>query len=362
MSTHEAPRARPIPLEVEDVTAEWLTAVLQPHAPGARVDRIDRLEAHSGTTGRLRLGLHGDDPRLPTSVFVKLAPFTEERRALVDMVGMGVSEARFYAEVAPWLRVRTPAVWHADHDEAGGYVMVLEDLTAAGATQPTQDEPDSADFAARVMETLASCHAELHGSPRFAAGGDLAWIEEHGRGYGAAAALDFLRHSVETIGGGMPPVFHQLAELCIANGEQVAQLLAEGTPTLVHGDSHIGNMLRQDHTPILIDWAMVSCGPGIRDVSYFIGNSVPTEVRRENEQELLRRYLAALAERGVEIPWAEAWERYRLHMVTGWIAAVSTAGMGDALQPIEIGMRATERSNVAIEDLDVVDLLRASLG
>ena len=147
-------------------------------------------------------------------------------------------------------------------------------------------------------------------------------------------------------------MFHELLALCLANADRVAELLAEGTPTLVHGDSHIGNMLRHDDDPILIDWAMVSCAPGLRDVAYFIGNSVPPEVRREHEQQLLRRYLAALAERGVDIPYDEAWDRYRLHMVTGWIAAVATAGMGDALQPIEIGMRATERSNLAIEDLE----------
>ena len=125
----------------------------------------------------------------------------------------------------------------------------------------------------------------------------------------------------------------------MAHADCVAELLAAGTPTLVHGDSHIGNMLRQGDEPILIDWAMVSAAPGIRDVAYFVGNSVPPEVRRGHEQELLRRYLAALAERGVEIPYDEAWDRYRLQMVTGWISAVATAGMGDALQPIEIGMQ-----------------------
>ena len=351
----------PIPIEVAELTAEWMTTVLDPHAPGAVVEQLEIMEQHSGTTGRVRLRVLSDDPRLPASVFVKLAPFSPERRALVDMVGMGVSEARFYAEVAPWLPVRTPAVWHAEHDTAGGYVMVLEDLTAAGASQPTQDEPDSAAFAGQVMEAFASFHAPLHGSPRFAAGGDLAWIEEHGRGYGAGTALGFISHAVDTIGDEMPPVFHEMVEVCMAHADCVAELLAAGTPTLVHGDSHIGNMLRQGDEPILIDWAMVSAAPGLRDVAYFIGNSVPPEVRRDHEQELLRRYLAALAERGVEIPYDEAWDRYRLQMVTGWIAAVATAGMGDALQPIEIGMRATERSNIAIEDLEVIPLLHKAL-
>jgi hypothetical protein len=351
----------PIPVEVEDLTAEWLTTVLAAVAPGATIDAVEILDQHSGTTGRVRLRLECDDDRIPASVFVKIAPFTPARRAMVDMVGMGVSEARFYAEVSSGLPVRTPTVWHAEYDEAGRYIMVLEDLTASGATQPTQDEPDSEAFAGQVMDVFASFHAELHGSSRLGPGGDLGWIGARGRGYGGGAAAGIIKHAVDTLGADMPPVFHELAELYLPNADRVAALLAEGAPTLIHGDSHIGNFLRQDGAPVLLDWAMVSSGPGIRDIAYYVGNSVPTEVRRNNEQDLVRRYLDALAGHGVDLPFDETWDRYRLHMVTGWISAVATAGMGDALQPLEIGLLATARSNTTIGDLDVVPLLRAAL-
>lgn len=351
-----------IPIEVDQLTAEWLTTILQSHAPGATVDAVEVLDRSSGTTGRARLGLTSSDDRIPATVFVKLAPFTEERRALVDLVGMGVSEARFYTEIAPSVPVRTAPVWHADHDADGGYIMVLEDLNAAGASQPTQDEPDAADFAGQVMEVFAALHAAFADSPRFAPGGDLAWVEERGRGYGGSgAALDFMHHSVATLGDQMPPVFQELAAVYLPNADAVAALLAQGRQTLIHGDSHIGNMLRHDGEPLLIDWAMVSAAPGIRDVAYFVGNSIPAEVRREHEEDLVRRYVDALAAHGGDLSFDDAWEGYRLHMIAGWIAAVSTAGMGDALQPLEIGMRATERSNLAIEDLEVVPLLRRLL-
>ena len=106
------------------------------------------------------------------------------------------------------------------------------------------------------------------------------------------------------------------------------------------------------------------CGrvPSLRDVAYFIANSIPHEVRQQHEGELLRTYLDALAAQGVEIPWDEAWDTYRLQTVSGWIAASTTAALGDALQPLEVSMRATERSNLAIEELEVVPLLRRKLG
>ena len=74
--------------------------MLQAYAPGAELHAIDVVEAHAGTTGRARVELTHDDPRLPGSVFVKLAPFDSEQRAFVDQTGMGVAEARFYADVA----------------------------------------------------------------------------------------------------------------------------------------------------------------------------------------------------------------------------------------------------------------------
>jgi aminoglycoside phosphotransferase (APT) family kinase protein len=353
----------PIPVEVEELTAEWFTEVLQARAPGAVVTGAEVVDTSSGTTGRARVRLVSTDEQIPDTVFVKLPPFTPDRRAMVNMVGMGVAEARFYEEVAPWLPVRTPAVLHAAHDTADdGYIMVFEDLSSAGATQPTQEEGDAADFAAQVMESMASFHAHMHGSPRLAAGGDLQWIADRTHGYGSDEGMAIMRMGIADFGDEMPPVFHELAEIYLTQGVRFNEVLFEGPLTLAHGDSHIGNMLRDGQGPILLDWAMVSRAPGLRDVAYFVGNSIPHEVRQHHERDLLRHYLDALAAHGVEIGWDEAWDTYRLQMITGWIAAASTAAMGDTLQPLEIGMRATERSNQALEELEVVPLLRRKLG
>jgi hypothetical protein len=352
-----------IPVEVEELTAEWFTEVMQSRAPGAVIDGVEVIDTSSGTTGRARVGLTSADERIPSTVFVKLPPFTPDRRAMVNMTGMGVSEARFYESVASWLPVRTPSLWFAAHDlHDDGYIMVFDDLSAAGATQPTQEEADALGFASQVMGTFARLHGAMHGSPRIEPGGDLQWIGERTHGYGKEEGNAILRMGLHSFGDQMPPVFHELADLYLTRGTEFNDVLFAGTQTLIHGDCHIGNMLRDADGPILLDWAMVSHGPGLRDVAYFIGNSLPHEVRKHHEQELLRTYLAALADNGVEIPWDEAWDTYRLQIVTSWIAASMTAAMGDSLQPLEIGMRATERSNLALEELDVLPLLRERLG
>ncbi len=349
-----------IPVEVEDITAAWCTEILQRHAPGAEVTAIEVLAAHSGTTGRARIGITGDDRRLPPSVFVKLAPFSEERRSFVAANGMGVAEARFYEELAGEVPVHVPAVWHAAHDQAGRYVMVLQDLAAAGASFPRPRDPDSEAVAEAVVGQLARLHGAFHASPRFGPEGDLAWIEEKSRTYGSAAAL--VAQGVDRIGDRMPASFHRLAAVYIPHADAVAALVGQGPRTLVHGDAHLGNMFVLDGRPGFLDWAVLGFGPGVRDVAYFLGNSVTTEVRRRRERDFLDGYCEILGQRGVRLTPDLAWDQYRRQMITSWVAAVVTAGFGSALQPIDIVLRGVARANHSIEDLDVADLLREELG
>jgi hypothetical protein len=110
------------------------------------------------------------------------------------------------------------------------------------------------------------------------------------------------------------------------------------------------------------DWAVASRYPGIRDVAYFLCNSLPTETRRAEEGALLDRYRRALADDGVELDAELVQEQYRLFSVYSWIAATTTAAMGSKWQPAEVGRRATERTTQALIDLDVLGLLAERLG
>ena len=63
-----------IPARVEDLTPQWFSEIL-----GSQVRSVEILDAHSGTTGRARVGLTATSD-LPDTVFVKLQPFVEEQR------------------------------------------------------------------------------------------------------------------------------------------------------------------------------------------------------------------------------------------------------------------------------------------
>jgi hypothetical protein len=349
--------ATSIPLDVEDADPSWLTRVL-----GTEVAAVEVVDAHSGTTGRARLALSypdgGDGPRV---VFLKLAPFDESQRRFVDTVGLGVAEARFYRDVAPEVPVRVPEVFHAAVSDDRRYVMLLEDLEATGCRFPSTRDPDVADTIAAVIEGLAALHIAYWGSSRLEDGGDLAWVREGYRvAFGSGAT--FVEKARDSFGDQMSPTFRRLAELSIARPAEIADLLAAGPPTLIHGDPHLGNLFVDGSRAGFFDWGMVWRATGMRDVAYVLGNSTPTDVRRSHERDWVLHYTELLSSAGIELSFDDAWRQYRLLVTYAWNSATSTAAMGSRWQTIEVGRGGMGRATAAAEDLETVPLLESLLG
>lgn len=346
-----------LPTEIEELRPEWFARVLDREVFAARV-----LERSSGTTGRARVALRGA-PDVPATVFVKLPPFDERQRKLVDKTGMGVAEARFYRDLAEELPVRVPGVWFADTDELG-YVMVLEDLVSSGCRFPTPNDADIAARALDIVEQLAALHARFWDSSRFAPGGDLEWLAARGIAAGGGGRA-FIQQAVDLLGDRMGPAFLRIADVYLARAQDIGELWSSGTGTFVHGDSHLGNLFVDveagDRTGFL-DWAVLCRAPGMRDVAYVMCNSVPPDIRAANERALIDRYRALLAADGVDLDAAEAWDQYRLFAVYAWVAATATAGMGAKWQPVEVGLAGTERATAACEHLGSAELLETLLG
>jgi hypothetical protein len=347
-----------IPLDADDLTADWFSDVL-----GATVRDITILDRHSGTTGRVHVALDGD-AAVPETVFVKLAPFDAAQRVFVNQVGMGVTEARFYRDVARDVDLRIPRAHYAEYQHVDGddrYVMVLEDLHASGCRFPVADD-DDIEFRARdIVAQLATFHARFWESPRFEPGGDLAWLAQGGTGTGDGGAT-FVRMALDAYADRLPDGFVPLAEFYIARSREVPPLYREGDRTLVHGDAHLGNLFVDGTRTGFLDWAVIAHAPGIRDVAYPLCNSIPTDVRRAHERALVARYCELLAENGIDLAVDTAWEQYRIFALYAWVAAAATLGMGSKWQPEHIGLGGTTRATQAAVDLDVLGLLEARLG
>jgi hypothetical protein len=360
----------PVPVDIDDLSAAWFTDVLSRRAPGVKVTRLRIADAHSGTTGRVAVSIELRDPGhgVPDRLFVKLAPFDEWQRRFIRRVGIGAAEARFYAQLGDELPVRIPGVWHADVDGDGNYVCVLEDVVASGCRFPRPSDADIHEVAMSTVEELALLHARYWESHRFTT--DLAWVPARA-GFGAGgsakpeaanAAGSFVSRALDRFGGDMPPVFGAVGAAYVEHTAAVLDLWDEGRRTLIHGDPHMGNMFVDGARAGFFDWAMFSRSPGMRDVAYFCCNSIPTDVRREIEQQLLARYRECLASQGVDTEAGELYEQYRVFSVYSWVSAVSTAAMGAQWQPEKLAQGAMQRTTQALADLDVPELLARRIG
>lgn len=345
-----------IPSEVDELDAAWFSASL-----GRDITSIEILDRNSGTTGRARVALHGEAPD-PEIVFVKLPPFDELQRSLVDRSGMGVAEAIFYRDLAREIpeSVPVPEALFADTD-GSRYVMVLADLGASGCRFPTPDDPDIEHRITDIVERLATLHAAYWDSPRFGEGQDLHWLTQRGNRGGGGRR--YIQQALDVLGDEMGPTFRRLAQLYIDHNVEIRLLWEAGTPTLVHGDTHIGNLyVDTDDRTGFLDWAVLCANPGIRDVAYTICNSLPHEVRARMERPLIDRYRNLLADAGIALDADSAWNGYRLHAAYSWLSAAAAAGMGSRWQTVEVGLAATRRTTAACEEIGSVELLEELLG
>ena len=345
-----------IPSSTDELTPAWFTEAL-----GEPVHGVQILDAHSGTTGRARIGLKASSA-LPATVFVKLAPFVEEQRKFLRQIGLGVAEARLYAEVGNDLPVRAPRVWHSDYDASvGAFIMVLEDLEASGCRFINPSDDDVVDAATSLVDELAVLHATYQGR-------ELAWLRTPSGMRSkpqdpeiAERRAQFIVSAVEQFADDMPRAFRRLGDLYATRSTDIVALFNEGERTLIHGDTHSGNLFVDAGRTGFYDWAVAGRAPGVRDVAYFLCNSLPVQTRRVEQDALLGRYVSGLADHGVTLDKDTAEEQYRLFSVYSWIAAASTAAMGARWQPIDVCRAALVSTTQAIEDLDAVGLLETRL-
>ena len=313
----------------EELTPEWCTTVMRTAgvlAADAAVTDVScaplgDVRGYFSRLFRLRLTYAPADAG-PAVAIAKLPSSEMWNRTLGFTLGCFQNELRFYDELSGEVPVRVPTYYGGSIDEgAQRFALLLEDVSAG--RQVDQSEGCSVDDAAAGLGELARLQAAWWASPRLdqvewlgplsknsmgiAMGYDMAcdgFLADHTAGLPEAAVA-----AVEPLRGRVPEL---LAAMC------------EGPHTLVHGDFRLDNLVFPTEgaggPPLLFDWQNVARGSGFMDVAQMIALSLPPEVRRTAEEELLRGYVAALGSRVTE---AEAWEGYRCGAAFAFVLAVS---------------------------------------
>ncbi|ROO87537.1 aminoglycoside phosphotransferase (APT) family kinase protein [Actinocorallia herbida] len=342
-----------IPVNLDLITAQWMTDALAASHPGAVVSEVKVVLRDDGTNRRARLGLTYSAGSGPDTVFVKAVdPAHAELTAATS--GLFHEPRLFLSGMA--LPVDHPAVHLSLIDEPGqNFIMVMEDLSARGADPRDSTRPLTPAQAAAGMRALARLHSTFWNT-RLTERAALSWVELY---------TPWPEEMDELMAGVIPLAFDMAGDAVpgpvrayrpmdlILLWKSYVRTLATGPQTLLHGDAHIGNtyVLPGDDIGFL-DWQMLRRGHWSLDVGYFLQGAVTTEDRRAHEAELIEVYRTSLDVPEEERPTAEqAWTSYRASTVYGlvlWLATLT----GSAWQREDISLALTQRYADAFNDLD----------
>jgi aminoglycoside/choline kinase family phosphotransferase len=247
-------------------------------------------------------------------------------------------EVHFYQDIAPLLdTMNLPRCYYAERDEESGmFTLVLEDLsdcTRAGDVLSVA----SAEECAAVLAELVRFQAPLWNSPTVAG---LEWLADSRRTLGVFDALPAgLEPFVARFGDRLDPEHVKLFELVMP--QSGAWVRSWTAPAVVqHGDFRSDNILfgTGDGVPpvTVIDFQTVRLGPPGLDPAYFLGSSLPTEQRREQERDLIAGYHQGLLAAGVAgFDFDACWSSYRegamygVFLFCGMASQVESTERGD---------------------------------
>lgn len=328
-----------LPGSIDQVDAEWMTKVLRGSGAIDGDTSVSAIGTEPFAVGagllsllyRADLGYVGGAG--PSTVIVKFPIDIPHQRSLADALGFYPREVRFYREVAPQSPVDTPIVHAAMMaPDSTDFVVVMEDLSHHESTD--QRIGASWEQAMASIDAMAALHARwhehpdlagladtfppmmnpgyLHGLPGiFAAGWPGAQV--HGADFLTPALVEFGDHYGD----------HMEFMLTTAN-----------TPaTFVHGDWRLDNLFFDGDRVKVIDFQISGLASGVYDLAYFVSQSIDPAVRAGREDELIERYVSALASCGVQRDRAEVEHQFKVAVAQCFIYGVSSFPSWDALPP-----------------------------
>jgi len=307
-----------IPRYPDDITREWLSAVLSSGNTPVQISEVDVSAIGTGQTGatyRVSVDYAGDAGSLPDTFVIKLPAQDDTVR---DRVTIGYrSECAFYTGVADRVQVPTPQCFYCEiSDDALDYALLLADQ--APAAQGDQIAGCGAREARLAVTALAGLHGPSWCDPVWLDFPGIAFArpdEASAKGLGEVARMS-AEITLDKLGERMSAVDRET--FTAAMGLVTPWLLAEQDRfALLHGDYRLDNMLfYPDASRVtVVDWQTLGVGLPARDLAYFAATSLKPELRRAIENDLVDDYHRALSGYGITGYDRETcWRDYRLGM------------------------------------------------
>lgn len=358
-----------IPAGVGQLTAEWLQGALAaggkfdaPPIGDMRLEQVGVGIGHVGESVRCHLGYAEESRGAPETVFVKLHSSHRETDKLSRRVRLYRRECDFYRLLAHHAPIRSPILYYGDYERRSNrLVLVLEDL--GGMDRVDEIEGADAEQARRVMRAIARFHAYSWGKTRTSPYVDIFnSLDPKWRPPVQLIYLVSLRRTFEVFGDHFSGDTRRITETLGWRAADYMGDLARGPRAFGHGDYRLDNMFfgpgRDDLA--VIDWQVCGGNNPLGDVAYFLGGSLPTDLRRSIEREAVAEYHETLRQGGVEgFGLEDCWRLYRQNMFVRMLVIVISAGGLDisnerSVRLLGLGL---DRTLAALEDLDAEEFL-----
>jgi aminoglycoside/choline kinase family phosphotransferase len=359
-----------LPAMPEGLSAQWLTPIL--HQAGLRSDAylidVRRTGVGDGVgmmseLSRLNLtwSKPGDD--LPATMIAKYASTNPMNRAAATGFHVYEREVRYFLEVDARTTARTPRCYYGKL-EADNYLLLMDDLgdyrvgsQAAGA---------GFEDTAIAVDELARLHASF-----WEKASEFEWVPHIVNSYHADTMITLARAGwdpmVNHFSEHVPEAIRARKDDILAAIPNLQAAMDKGPITLIHGDFRLDNVMfgvKPGHFPaVILDWQGPLLCKGVVDLALLLGQNTHIEVRRQQERNLVQRYVDGLAALGVNYPPATAWEDYLDALTYQWCYAATVTGSLDSSNPRSAAwMRSlVSRQSAATLDHDLLTRLNRFL-
>ena len=315
-----------------DITADWLSLILQGAGHvDAKVRSFKAADVGTGQVGRcIRYQLEfaqepGED--CPHSLVAKFTSDDPVSRETGRDMKTYLTETHFYQQIAPRVQINVPRCYYANIDSEGlNHLIVMEDL--APGEQGDQIAGCSVAVARQAVLELVGLHGPTWRDDR--------WFDLLGRVEDGPFA------DTRSLYRSMVPEFvvrfeKTLSEPHMAFIKAIGEVedcpmfnLINDNFALEHYDYRLDNvMIDQTIQPArvtAVDWQSVRVGKPLNDVAYFLGSALEPDVRRAEEQSILREYHSGLLTCGVsDYDFEQCFTDYRKGVFAGFAVTVIAA-------------------------------------
>ncbi len=300
--------ATDLPDSIDDVTAEWMSAVT-----GLSIETVDHHLIGEGigvSSAVYRSRLTGEG--VPETIVTKLPALAEEAVFTSTMLRMYIREVRFFEMMAAKVPITVPRCFHAHVDpESSKFVVLMEDM--GDLRMIDQIDAMALSDAEIAVDALAAWQATFwNGCDSLLASGAAVSLADPI--YPAVLPIVFAEGWEKcTAGLDLPAEILEIGPGWVDAMPKVMQDLCVGPTTANHGDYRGDNILfADDGSVVLLDFQLIGHGSASYDLAYFITQSLDAGLAAESERTLFDRWVAALIANGVApADTADLWEQYR---------------------------------------------------